>query len=306
MLLLLSLLMGCFGDGKREDGTYSIRNIKIYKDTPAWELARAVDRGDVKKIAKLGKESPDILDYQDPTYGTTLLYWAVAKEKYKSAEALLKAGADPDIISTYDGGTALYRAAGFSWVDMQAKQDAKYVKLLLEYGADPNITFAGGVWNTSTEVGYSPLMRSIGCGIEKTKALVEGGADINYQTPESKRTAAIKALYLAWGKRDPEAAVEVMEYARYLILEKGAVISALYYSAPPYMRNEEKKELKTINLLRRWYPTLGTDEYQLKMDFVEEFKRHGLDYWSSEIPDYCLQEIKQYYPDTWEEYIKVY
>jgi hypothetical protein len=37
-------------------------------------------------------------------------------EKYSAAETLLKAGANPNIISTYEGGTALYRAAGFSFV----------------------------------------------------------------------------------------------------------------------------------------------------------------------------------------------
>lgn len=301
MLLLLTVLMGCFGDGKREDGTYSIRNIKIYKDTPAWELARAVDRGDVKKIAKLGKESPDILDYQDPTYGTTLLYWAVAKEKYKSAEALLKAGADPDIISTYDGGTALYRAAGFSWVDVQAKQDAKYVKLLLEYGADPNITFAGGVWDTSTEVGYSPLMRSIGCGIEKTKALVEGGADINYQTPESKQTAAIKALLYG----GPTSMDGLMEYAYYLIVEKKADVTGPY-TYGNYSADGNKKMYQPVDILREWILDLDSQAYDWKMKIVEEFTRQGEDYWSTEIPKHCLSDIQKRYPNTWEEYIKVY
>jgi len=33
--------------------------------------------------------------------------------KYKSAEALLKCGADPNIASTVDGMTPLYLAAGF-------------------------------------------------------------------------------------------------------------------------------------------------------------------------------------------------
>ena len=60
-------------------------------------------------------------------------------EKYNSAEALLKAGANPDIISSYSGTTALYLAAGFSWIDNHAKKDPKFIKLLLEYGADPNI-----------------------------------------------------------------------------------------------------------------------------------------------------------------------
>ncbi|WP_312648360.1 hypothetical protein [Aminipila sp.] len=58
-------------------------------------------------------------------------------------------------------------------------------------------------------------MESIGCGIEKTKALVEGGADIDYKTLQGK-TAAIMALR----EGGPNATLDGMEYAYYLIAEK--------------------------------------------------------------------------------------
>ncbi len=47
------------------------------------------------------------------------------------------------------------------------------MKLFSEYGAYPDIGFVGNDHNNSTEIGETPLMRSIGCGIKKTKALVE-------------------------------------------------------------------------------------------------------------------------------------
>ena len=64
----------------------------------------------------------------------TLLHWAVGTEKYNSAEALLKAGADPNIISTHTNATVLFLSAGYSFIDTQAKEDPKFVRLLLEYG----------------------------------------------------------------------------------------------------------------------------------------------------------------------------
>ncbi|MPM48009.1 hypothetical protein SDC9_94730 [bioreactor metagenome] len=201
---------------------YRLDNIRIYQNTPAWKLAKAVKNEVTGTIAKIAKENPVLLDYQDPVYGTTLLCWAVGMEKYNSAEALLKAGANPDIISTYVGGTALYLAAGYSYVDTDFDSDPKYVKLLLEYGADPEIGFVGNDHNNATEIGETPLMMSIGCGLEKTKALVEAGADINAKT-KTQTTAAIKALLRGSGNMSPSE----REYAYYLIVEKRQMYHSL-------------------------------------------------------------------------------
>lgn len=200
---------------------HRIVNYRIYKNTPAWELACAVKKENTKKIEKIVKENPELLNYQDPKYGATLLIWSVGTERYKSAETLLKCGADPNIKTHSDpdkqkytavGETALYIASGYSWIDNDAKKDPKYVKLLLKYGADPNINYVG-FENSVSEPGESPLMYSIGCGIEKTKALVEGGADINYKT-KSGSCAADKAILC---HQQPE-------YAYYLIVEKKQIL----------------------------------------------------------------------------------
>lgn len=294
--LLLSLLAGCLGNNpKTETGEYRIDNIRIYQNTPAWELAKAVNSQDIKKIARIAEETPEVLDYQDPLYGTTLLFWAVGMEKYNSTEALLKAGADPDVISTYEGGTALYRASGYSFIDYQAKKDAKFVKLLLEYGADPNIGFVGSEHDNSTELGTTPLMESIGCGIEKTKALVEAGADINYRTEEGA-TAAILAIW--FGRGGGEGA-----YAYYLIVEKKADVTKPWIRTPI---NSPSEEVAPVTFLRDWIPKLDSEGYKLKMEIVDEFAQQGEDYWATEIPKNRLEQIQKLYPDTWEEYISRY
>ncbi len=223
-----ALLSSCNFDMLTGDGEYRITNIKIFKDTPVWELALAVKDEKTRIIEELAKENPDLLNYQEPKYGATLLLWAVGMEKYKSAEALLKCGADPNIASTVDGKTPLYLAAGFPWVDSFAKKDPKFVKLLLKYNADPNINYGGDSIN---EPGTSPLMNSIGCGIEKIKALVEAGADINYKT-ESGRTAAIEAL-----RTGQNATLEALEYAHYLIVEKKAKVSDSYFAQKSELAN---------------------------------------------------------------------
>jgi len=52
-------------------------------------------------------------------------------------------------------------------LDRQLREkDPKFVKLLLKYNADPNITYGG---NAIIEPGTSPLMNSIRCGMKKRK-----------------------------------------------------------------------------------------------------------------------------------------
>ena len=278
-----------------------ITNVGIYKDTPVWELAKAVKNNNTWKIKSILDKNPELVDYQDTKYGATLLIWAVGTEHYNSAKALLECGANPDIICAYTGGTALYTASGYSWVDNFANKDAKYVQLLLEYGADPNIGFAGSEHNNIDEIGTTPLMRSIGCGIEKTKTLVEGGADINYQLPESKKTAAIVAINHVWSNTlDSE-----MIYAHYLIVEKKADISQAHY----YGKNIEGEIIvhSPVANLRRWTPDdLESEGYQMKMAIVEEFKKNGYDYWATEVPQDIIDQYKKLYPDTWKDYIDKY
>ena len=219
------LLSGFLNDGTDDTPEWQIRNLRIWKHTPVWDLALAVKRQDTAKIERIAKAHPKFLNYQESRYGATLLLWAVGVEKYKSVEALLKCGANPNIATPCSGETALLVAARYSWIDNQAKKDPKYVKLLLKYGADPNENWTGAD-DGITEPGTSPLMESILCGIEKTKALVEGGADINHKTASGK-TAALLAL---WSGVD--ATDDAMEYAYYLIAIKKAKVTEPYLTMP--------------------------------------------------------------------------
>lgn len=279
-------------------GGYNINNINIYKDTPAWKLALAVKDQKVDIIKRILKEKPDLVNYREPKYDATLLLWSIGMEKYESAKMLLESGADPNIARKMNGQTPLFLAAGYSWVDNEAKEDPKYVKLLLNYGANPNINYVGSK-ESGTEPGTSPLMESIGCGIEKTKALVEAGADINYKT-KLGTTAAIKSLHAG----GPNATLEGMEYAYYLIVGKKAKVSDYYHGRFSY--SDPTKEFFPVDILRDWVYDLSSKEYKIKMEIVKEFARQGVNYWDTEIPKFTLEHIKKRYPDTWEEYIKRY
>lgn len=295
VFLFLLLLSSCSTNkDELESEDYSITNIKIFKDTPVWELALAVDEENIDTIDKIAKDHPELVDYQDKVYGATLLLWSIGMEKYDSAEMLLKCGADPNITSKTEWKTPLFTASGFSWVDKVAKKDSKYVELLLSFGANPNINHYNECENYIIEPGASPLMYSIRSGIDKTKALVQAGADINYRT-ERGSTAALESLYTG----EPQ-------YAYYLIVEKKAVVSEPYYRRKSYGNEDPNEKLYYVDLLRYWIFDLDSQEYRMKMEIVDEFANQGVDYWKTSVPDSVREQIKKLYPTSWEDYIKKY
>ncbi len=290
LIVSILLISGC--NSNSSDARVDITN---WKNTPAWELAKAVRDEDISKIKKIAIENPQLLNCVEPVEKSPLIRWCVGMEKYNSLKALLENGANPNIATIY-GKTALYEAAGFSWIDCNAKKDAKYVKLLLQHGADPNLYFKGGEPGYTYEAGNSPLIESIGCGIEKTKALVEKGADINHKTSGSQSTAAIIALDCS----------EYPDYAYYLIVEKKANVADCYYLNYKDPENPHKKFYPVNTLRMYWIYDLDSPEYKKKMEIVKEFKRQGIDYWKTKPDEKAISDIKEFYADTWQEYIKKY
>lgn len=294
---------------------YTIRDIEIFGETLAWELALAINEEKTSKIKEIIKSNPEIIDFQDPKYGATLLLWSVGKDKYKSTKALLECGANTEI-GTFDiGETPLLVASETLWGN--TPNNIKYVKFLLKYGADPNkpykdtrkieslpyVPFIPWMGITSK----TPLIMSIGNGIEVTKMLVEAGVDINYKTPRFGETAAMNAI------QDGSSSVSmtstrtvIPEYAYYLIVEQKA---KLIHDNDETMNADVKNSSSNTDFvaeLRYWIYILDSKEYKIKMEIIDEFKKQGMDYWSTPIPGDVLKKIKDLYPTNWEEYIEKY
>lgn len=280
-----------------------ISNVRIFKNEEFWPLAIAVNKEDVTSIIYFTKKHPSWVNSTGSKFDISLLFFAVTTEKYKSAEALLKAGADPNIRMMKLGGqTALYDASCYSSVDSDAKKDPRFIKLLLEYGADPNLYYLGGedMFSNSTEIGDSPLIHSIGCGIEKTKALVNGGAEIDHTT-NSGSTAAIKSL-ITGNVQD-----KYLEYSKYLIVERKASIKNQYCNRVDIKTKQCLEHSSPVTLLRDWWIyDIDSEKYNTKLLIIDEFARQDINYWQTPISVETMKKIKKLYPDTWQEYIKQY
>jgi hypothetical protein len=295
MAVLISSLVSCTD---KKDEKLTVVDIEIFKDTPAWDFAKALEKSNLKKAKEILSDNGDLVNYQDPEFGTTLLMRAISTENYQTVEFLLQNGANPNIVAEI-GTTALFCAVSHSWKDVTANTDPRFVKIMLEYGADPNISYCSPKIEGQTdpiECGTSPLMHATQRGFEKVKLLVEAGAEINYKT-ELGKTAAIKALLN-----------EKVDVAHYLIVEKKAKVSEPYFSYNIFDESKinYEKPHYPINLLENWLFEVGSEKHKLKMEIVEEFKRQGQDYWSMEKHPKTVERIKKTRPENWEEYLQKY
>ena len=76
------------------DFRYPYANPKTYKDTPAWNLVKALDNKNWKRAKEEINKNPKLVNYTDPAFGNSILLWAVVNENEIAVDLLLKAGAD--------------------------------------------------------------------------------------------------------------------------------------------------------------------------------------------------------------------
>jgi hypothetical protein len=158
------MICGCIEhkiNGKSAEQAFTDQNLAT--------LARAACEGDVAEIEKMLKlgANPNGAGY----LGGTPLFWAVNCENKTGIEALLKAGADPNLRIPGPNGpySATYAAATMT--------NPAPLKILLQNKGDPN-TFEG---NT---VYASALHKAFELGVDEGQwdnyyALLDAGADIN-------------------------------------------------------------------------------------------------------------------------------
>lgn len=149
-------------------------DFRLFQETPAWDLAKAVEDEDEEGICRILKENPQLANYQTPRYGVSLLHLAVAHNKMKSIECLLKAGANVNIRDKEYGETPLNLACynGYS-----KDKSIKIIKYLIRNGAEINVAEV----TDSTDMPSSPLMSACFDGfMEAVILLIDNGADVNY------------------------------------------------------------------------------------------------------------------------------
>lgn len=146
----------------------------LFKNTPNWKLAKAIENEDVDQIVTILKDVNVKINLQEPKYGQTLLMLAVGNDKLKSVKILLEHGAEQNILDSLKKAP-IHEVTDLS---MEKKHRVEILNLLLQYGANPNNLLVRYDRKGDT-MPYitTPLKNAIG-DLACTKVLLEHGADI--------------------------------------------------------------------------------------------------------------------------------
>ncbi len=153
--------------------------------------------------------------------------------------------------------------------------------LLLEHGGNPN-QVCKGKHPDNSHIITTPLMEAVGCCLNKTKLLVEQGADINFGN--GFQSVLFSATH---GGKDRELIL------KYLLIEKKADFKT------KFALTIDGDTLRITDLLRSWRCPLESEEYQVKMDIVEYLKQNGMDYWKTKVPKHYFGNHSKDYLDKY-------
>lgn len=160
LLVLFLSLTACQSNTRVAGNTVN----QVYNDAKVTAMINAAMEGRTQDVAKLASQGADVNSVG--TDGTTPLFWAINARNWKGAEALLQAGADPNLGTKKSRGVTptLFLAGGNS---------PEGLSLILRYGGD-----AKG--DSQSDVRRRPLFMAASQGrLENIKLLVAAGADIN-------------------------------------------------------------------------------------------------------------------------------
>ncbi len=178
-----------------------IEQKKLHESFDSEDLAEAIEDDDLEGIHQLIDRGVNV-DVRDPS-GQTPLMLASLYGKTAIVEALLAAGANPNLTSEIEGlehgATALMMAAESPF----AQDRPRLIAALIAAGADPD--------TRDTEQGWTALMRAVltrGGLVDSVKALLAAGADLGIRDHEGNT-----ALMMAREAADARVA-RLLEAAR--------------------------------------------------------------------------------------------
>ncbi|MEO0425066.1 MAG: ankyrin repeat domain-containing protein [Pseudomonadota bacterium] len=220
---------------------------QMFADERVQALARAAARGKKRVVARLVAEGVDV--NSEGAQGVVPLFCALRGSSLSGFEQLLALGADPD--RRFGQSSLIHWAA--------RHRDSRFLELLLEYGADPNLS-AG-------HPPEPPLFKTIGVPGEGNRSsmllLINAGADIDAVSGPF----AIDGVP-AGGQTPVMAAAEVMRF--------DTVYELLMLGAKFDQKDDFGNSLGDRVVHFQGFPS-GSKQAKYWQDVVTWLKEHGVD-----------------------------
>lgn len=262
-ILVCILIYSCNNREKVVDKSELLGNdYRLFQNTPAWELAKAVEDEDESKINEILAKNKELNNYQEQKFGSNLLFLTIRNQQYKSFKILLENKPNLGIRNSYDGSSAIIEACEYKAYDI------KFVELLIKNGANVNDVQVDIEKEGKTK---TPLMVAAKTGkMDLVKLLIENGAEINY--------------YNKYAQSALSECIMVNKYdIAFFLLQKNAeyrkpIFFRIDYSAPPNSKieNEKGKPMYLIDVLREAPSDYDKDKYKLAI--MNYLKNKGINY----------------------------
>lgn len=219
-------------------------DFKLFQDTPAQEVAEAVEADDYDEVLEALSNAPAALDYRESKYGRSVIFLAVINGKEEATRALLDSGADISIRSSSDSSDVLMSLCKGNVENC----DTRMLTLLPSKSPD---MFSYRLVNEQDRASLLCTAISSQICLEFIQALIQGGADVNY-TPDHRASDTPVSIAIL---------NERLDVARFLLMEAHADVPEYCTMRPSkddhipitvsqmlteqdYSQNAEKEKLK--------------------------------------------------------------
>lgn len=274
LIFVLSLCLSVVSCGQEN------RNVRFFKGTEAYELARAAEKGNLDTIEKFVKENPKLLNVMNETTGSNILDLSLTIENFEAFKKLLELGADPNFVNPYSMRSILIEACKFYDKPEPYTIDLRYIELLLQYGATPNYTLEEDFTDEKGHYqrGISAIHEASRLDLGMVKLLIKYGADPYKKLKQNQNPPFYEALTglgnrieisdyfidsLKVNIKEPLAIFENEETKKQNVLYIQDVV--MKYTVNSYVEAKIKQNELTINQLEK-------EKNNIKKNSVKDFE----------------------------------
>lgn len=266
---ILFFVVTFYSCGSKE---YYVSSYKIFKDSKAEPVIKALLKSDFSKADKLLTRDTSIINYQAPESNFTLVQWSVVNERYDIVKFLLAYKPNLDL-PDYNNCTPLNYIAS-------NPLDTDLFISLINSGADYNKLF---IDKTGSE---SNAFLNVCVGSKKNlKFLLDKGLDPNMQFKSDEHTM-ITPLF--------QAICAGSYWNANLLIKYGAK-----YDGYLSYNDSTKYGVKILTLLRNSNLVINSENYRNKWELIDFLKSKGLDYSAEPIPERFKRDYLKEYLDKY-------